>query len=222
VDNAVFRQSGERLAGDAFNRVRRPVGAHVGKHLGGAGQLVAHQHRHAVEAVVFRGDDEGFAYAVPVERAIEQRFGGIAVRVLIGPVALALEARGDGVVAQRLFDQPFFRQLLVALHHVADAHRHQQALFQHRAALFGVALILLRVLVFAVAEVFIRPRQRHFQLAFIIDFLVDAAAQLGHVHRLHFHTEPGLEEVVIDDRTGDPHRHAANGKIAFALHAGHR
>ena len=100
VDDAVLRQPGERLSGDAFYRFRRPVGAHVGKYLSGAGQLVAHQHCHAVEAVVFRGDDKGFAYAVPVERAIEQRFGGIAVGVLIGPVALALKTRSDGVIAQ--------------------------------------------------------------------------------------------------------------------------
>ena len=149
---------------------------------------MAHQHRHAVEAVVFRGDNEGFAYAIPVERAVKQRFGGVAVRVLIGPVTLALEACGNGVVAQRLFDQSFFRQLLVALHHVANAHRHQQALFEYRAALLGITFILLRVLVFAVAEGFIRPRQRHFQLAFIIDFLIDTAAQYGHIHRLDLHT----------------------------------
>ena len=107
-------------------------------------------------------------------------------------MTLALEACGNGVVAQRLFDQSFFRQLLVALHHVANAHRHQQALFEYRAALLGITFILLRVLVF------------------------------GHIHRLYLHTEPGLEEVVIDDRTGDSHRYTADGKIAFALHAGDR
>ena len=166
---------------------------------------MAHQHGHAVEAVVFGGDDERLAHAVPVKRAVEQRFGGIAIGVLIGPVALTLETGGDGVVAQRLLHQPFFRQLRVALHHVADAHRHQQALFQHRAALRFIALILLGVLIFAVAEMFIRPRQRHLQLGFIIDFLIDSPAQLRHVDSLNLHPEPGFKEVVVDDGAGDAH-----------------
>ena len=120
-------------------------------------------------------------------------------------MALTLETGGDGVVAQRLLHQPFFRQLRVALHHVADAHRHQQALFQHRAALCFIALILLSVLIFAVAEVFIRPRQRHLQLGFIIDFVIDSPAQLRHVDSLDLHAEPEFKEIVVDDGAGDAH-----------------
>ena len=205
VNDAVLRPPGERLPGDPLNGVRRPVGAHVGKHLGGAGELMTHQHGHAVEAVVFGSDDKWLAHPVPVKRAVEQRFSGIAIGVLIGPVALTLETGGDGVVAQRLLHQPFFRQFRVALHHVADAHRHQQALFQHRAALCFIALILLSVLIFAVAEVFIRPRQRHLQLGFIIDFLIDSPAQLRHVDSLDLHAEPGFKEIVVDDGAGDAH-----------------
>ncbi len=44
------------------NGIRRPVGAYVGKHLGGAGELMAHQHGHAVEAVVFGSDDKRYAH----------------------------------------------------------------------------------------------------------------------------------------------------------------
>lgn len=104
MNNAVFRQAAECLAGDAFYGFRRPVGSHVGEYLRGTGELMAEQHRYAVQTVIFGGDDKRFAYAVPVKRTIEQRFGGIAIRVLIGPVALALEAGGNGVVAQRFFN----------------------------------------------------------------------------------------------------------------------
>ncbi len=44
----------------------------------GTSELMAEQHRYV--RLSFRGDDKRFAYAVPVKRAIEQRFGGIAVR----------------------------------------------------------------------------------------------------------------------------------------------
>ena len=37
VDDTVLGEAGERFAGDAFNRFRRPVGTDVGEHLGGAG-----------------------------------------------------------------------------------------------------------------------------------------------------------------------------------------
>ena len=57
----------------------------------------------------------------------------------------------------------------------------------------------------AVLKVFIRPRQRHLQLGFIIDFLIDSPAQLRHVDSLHLHAEPGLKKVVVDDRSGDAH-----------------
>lgn len=83
MNNAVLRQSAERLAGDAFYGFRRPVGSYVGEYLRGTSELMAKQHRYAVQTVIFGGDDKRFAYAVPVKRAIEQRFGGIAIRVLI-------------------------------------------------------------------------------------------------------------------------------------------
>ena len=205
MNDAVLSKAGQRFTRHAFNRLWRPVGAHIGKDLGRAGELMAEQHRYAVQAVVFGCDNERFTNAIPVKGTVEQRFGGIAIWVLIGPVTLSLEARGDRVIAQGFFDQTFVCQLFVTLHHVANAHSHQQAFFQHCAALFSVTLILLRVLIFAVAEVFVRPRQRHFQLGFIIDFLVNATTQLGHINRLHLHTQPGFKEVMVDDRTGDAH-----------------
>ena len=66
-------------------------------------------------------------------------------------------------LAQRLLDQPsasFSLPCIMSRIHIAI----QQALFQHHAALFFIALIVLRVLVLAVAGSFVRPGQRHFQL----------------------------------------------------------
>lgn len=84
MNNAVLSKAGQRFTRDALHRLWRPVGAHIGKDLRRTGELMAEQHRHAVQAVVFGGDNERFAYAIPVEGAVEQRFGGITIRILIG------------------------------------------------------------------------------------------------------------------------------------------
>ena len=66
--------------------------------------------RRAVEAVIFRGDDVRRADAVPIEGGIEDRFQEIAVGLVIGPLALALETGGDGVVALRFLAKAQFGQ----------------------------------------------------------------------------------------------------------------
>ena len=54
----------------AFYGFGAPVGAHVGENGGRLGNQVTQQHGYAVQGVVFRGQDEGFADAVPVEGGI--------------------------------------------------------------------------------------------------------------------------------------------------------
>jgi hypothetical protein len=94
------------FAAGLFDRLHAPVGAQVGENLGGVGEQVAEEHAGAVERVVFGGDDVGRALAVPVERGIEDGFEEIAVGEVVGPLALALETGGDGIVAVRLLAEP--------------------------------------------------------------------------------------------------------------------
>ena len=86
--------------------------------------------------------------------------------------------------------------------------------------MLGIALILFVIFIFAIAEVFISPGQRHFQFGFVVNLLIDTATQFGHIHRLDFHSQPGFKEVVINNGTGDTHRNAAQRQIAFTFHAG--
>ena len=64
----------------------------------------------AVEGVVLGGDDVGRADAVPVKRRVEDGLEEVAVGQVVGPLALALEAAGDGVVADGLFAKAQLRQ----------------------------------------------------------------------------------------------------------------
>ena len=67
MQNAARRRAGERVAGDALDRVGTPIRAHVGKNLRGVGEQIAKEHGRAVETVVFRRDNVRRADAVPVE-----------------------------------------------------------------------------------------------------------------------------------------------------------
>ena len=90
----------ERLATGFLDGLAAPVGAEVGENLGAVGEQPAEKHAGAVEGVVFGSDDVGRALAVPIERGIEHGFHEVAVGVVVGPLALALETGGDGIVAE--------------------------------------------------------------------------------------------------------------------------
>ncbi len=190
VNNAVLSPVSELLAGNAFNRLRRPVGTHIGEDLRGAGHQVPKEHCHAVQTVIFGRHHVRLANAIPVERAVKQRLCGIAVGIMIGPVTLPLETGSYRVIAQRLLHAAHLSKFRVALHHVAYTHRHQQAFPQDRCILLLVAAILLRIFIFAEAEMCFRPAQCQFKLLFIVDLMIDTTAQLGHIYRLHLHTKP--------------------------------
>ncbi len=74
--------------------------------------------------VVLGGEDVGLADAVPVEGRVEDRLHEVAVREVVGPVPLALEAAEDGVVAEGLLAEADLGQPRVADHQVAGDHGH--------------------------------------------------------------------------------------------------
>ena len=111
-------------AGGLLDGLGAPVGAHVGEDLRRVGQQVAEEHRRAVERVVLGGHDGGLADAGPVEVRVEDGLQNVAVREVVRPLALALEARGDGAVAAGLFLKAQLGQARVAVHEVAGDERH--------------------------------------------------------------------------------------------------
>ena len=137
-------------------------------------------------------------------------------------MALSLEPGRDGVIAQRFLHAAHRSEFWVTLHHVADAHRHQQTLPQDRGILLFIATILLRVFILAETEMCLRPVQGQLKFLLVVNLMIDAATQFGHIHRLHLHPQPGFKEVVIDNRARNPHRDAAHRQITFPLHAGDR
>jgi len=139
VYNAARRSAFQLVTGDALDRVRAPVGAHVGEDLGGVGEQVTQKHRHAVKAVIFRGNDEWSADAVPVKGTVEDGFEEVAVGLVIRPLPLALETRSDGVVAVGLFAKAHLGELGIADHHVAGDEGHLDRGFPFAVEMFAGA-----------------------------------------------------------------------------------
>ena len=83
------RDIGSRHAGDG---IRAPVGAEIGENLRGVGEQPTEEHGGAVEGIVFGCDNVRSAAAVPVERGVQNRLEEVAIRHVVGPLALALEA----------------------------------------------------------------------------------------------------------------------------------
>ena len=190
MDDPARRRTGERIAGDPLHRLRAPEGAHVGKDLSGAGELVPEKHCDAVEEIVLRCADERFPYPVPVEGGVEQRLHEVAVGEVVRPLALALEAGGCRIVAHRFLLEPQLREARVSYHEVAADHRHLHHELPVRVLLRAGALRGGRVAVEALGAVLFHPVEGFRELDRIVDLLVHAAGELRHVHHLVAHAEP--------------------------------
>ena len=124
MDDALARLAAQLVAGDAFHRRRAPVSAHVGENLRRVGEQVPKEHGGAVERIVFGGENKRLTDAVPVEGRVQDCFHEVAVGGMVGPLALSLKARRDGVAAQSFFTVAQFRQARIAHHQVARDDRH--------------------------------------------------------------------------------------------------
>ena len=145
VDHAASGYTAQLVTGDTLDRSRAPVGAHIGKDLGGVGQQVAKEHGSAVQAVVFGSHDVWLAQTVPIEGRIQDRLHEIAVGLEVGPLALALETGQDGVMSQGFLAKAELSQARVANHQVAGDHRHLDDFFPILVLLRPAALVMWRV-----------------------------------------------------------------------------
>ena len=185
---------------------------------------MADGHADAVLAVVLGGDDVGRAEAVPVDHRVEDRLADVEVRIAVRPLALALRAGGDGVVALRPFDVLVAgdprgraaRELRVALHEVAHEDRLAEALADQlvlgeRARELAVVLVPVDDL-----ERLLEPLAGALELVVVVELLVDAGVQARHVERAGAHAEGVEHHVAAQVRADDAHRDAADAEEVLA------
>ena len=79
-------------AGHALHSLGAPVGAYVGENACLVGEQVAKHHGNGIEAVVLSGKGNRLLFAAPVKGGVHKGLGKVAVRLPVGPHALALEA----------------------------------------------------------------------------------------------------------------------------------
>ena len=204
-----LRHALELVAGCLLDSLGAPVGAHVGEDLRRVRQQLAEEHAHAVERIVLGGEHVCLARAVPVERRVEHRFGEVAVRVKIRPLALALEAAGDRVVADHLF-LAACGQVRVAVVEVLDDAHHLEREGPVLLLLLGGLLQLGGVLVEALGAVLAAPSERALKLRLVVDTVFHAADDLDLIDGFHAHAEVFLEEVGVHDRARDAHADGAD------------
>src|SRR5690606_3519353 len=101
MQNAAFRMSGQLMARYPLYRFRTPVRAHIGEDLCRIRKQIAEQHHNAVEHVILSRYQIRGANPVPVEGGIQYRLQEVAVREVVGPLTLSLEAGHDRIVTER-------------------------------------------------------------------------------------------------------------------------
>ena len=99
MEETLFRTE----TGNAFYRIRAPIRPHVSKNLRTTGELMTKQHTDRIQTVVFSGKNVWWAHAVPVISRIQHGFHKIAIRQMVGPMALTLETSSNGIVTERFF-----------------------------------------------------------------------------------------------------------------------
>ena len=200
--------------------VGAPVGAEVGKDLGAVGQQPAEEHAGPVHGVVFRGHDVGGALPIPIEGTVEDRLEVIPIRVVVGPLPLALEAPGNGVVAVGLFTEAQFGQPGIAHHQVAGDEGHLDGVFPFLVQLFAAARFRRAVEVLSFRAVLLRPGQGLLVFHLVEQPLVDPSAEFAHIDGLDPHAEVIFQERGIDHAAGDAHARSSHGQIGFSADSG--
>ena len=218
VDDAAGGAPLGAVTGDALDRVGAPVGAHVGEDLRPVGQQVVEHHGGAVEVVVLRRHQAGAARAVPVEGRVDERLHEVAVGQVVGPLALALEARDERAVAGGLLLESQFGEPRVALHEVAPDEHHLGDVGPPLLVLLRGAPGRLVVEVLALDEVGADPGVGQLEVLRVVDAERDPALDLHHVDVLVAHAQVVVPELLLDHAAGDAHGDAADGQVGPALH----
>ena len=137
-------------------------------------------------------------------------------------MSLALEASRDTIMSERLFAKADFCQTKVAHHQIASDQRHFDGNLPILIFLGPAALLFRRVDILPLLAVGFHPGKSFFEFHGVVNLLIDAAQKLGHIDRFDTHPQVGLEETLVHDRTGNPHRYTPHRNITFSSHSGHR
>ena len=221
VHDAVLGQTFHGVAGHALHSGGAPVGADVGEAGSATRQLVQQKHAHAVHGIVFRGEGNSLTRAVPVEGAVEEGFGHIAVRVEVRPVTLSLETAANGIEAHAFFLAVDFLELGIAMHHIAEDDGHEDRLAQGAFLLLGGEDEVGAVAVRANLHELLGPFHGKLELSLVVDAQFHAAAHFGHVDSLHAHAHVAFPEGLVNNGTCDTHGAATDGEVALATQGGH-
>ena len=206
------------VARHALRGLRRPEGTHVREDLGAVRQKLHEQHAKAVQHVVFRSQNDGLLLSFEIEGGIENRFRIVAVRPVVCPLTLSLEAAGDGVVSQHLLVE-LRGQVLVALHQILDDAVHLNRELPLLVLLLTVEFYKVRIVVAAFLAVLLRPGKGSLDFLMIVNALFHTAENLDLIDGLHAHSQVLLHEGLVNDGSADSHTHGADLQIGFSSHS---
>ena len=108
------------------------------------------------------------------------------------------------------------------MHKIHDDQRHLHDKFPI-CIFLGASLLFFRAVfvpAFVDFTVFLYPSHRFLKFFGVVNTFVHPAQNLYFVHAFVSHAEVFLKEVVVYDRTGDTHRHAADRKVRFSSQLG--
>ena len=224
MDKAIFCHAGGCHSGDPLAGLRAPIGAHIVEAGSGAGDQGAQHHRHAVQSIVLCGKGRGGLFAVPVKAGSHNGLGKVRIGQPVGPVALPLEAAGNGVLAQSLLVPAHFVQLGIAVENGPHDHGHlgdeRPVLVRvyHLGLANDLRQVLTGVAVKALFAVGLDPAQRFVKLVMIVNAQGDPAHNLGHIYPLGTNAKVFLEHFRVAEAAGNTHGNAAQVHIGLVLH----
>ncbi len=107
MDNTAvfFRFSFKLIAGHALRRFRRPIGTDISENLSAVRKKLHEKHSETVQYVILCREYHRLLLSFKVEGRIQNCFRIVAVRPMIRPLTLSLEAGCDRIVTNALLDE---------------------------------------------------------------------------------------------------------------------
>ena len=130
---------------------------------------------------------------------------------MVRPLALSLEACGNGIAPAGLFHKAHLGQFGVANHDIAEDNIAFHDEFPLLVFFFPCKLLVLRILIESLLTILLYPFEGHLELLMVVDAAVDAAKDLHFIDGLTAHAQIFLEEILVDGGAGDAHAHRSDG-----------
>ena len=207
------------ITGDALYAIATPEGTNIGEDRSAAVEEPFEEHPNTVESVILCREGIGFPGAIPVESAVKQGFGEIAVRIEVSPLTLPLESANNRIVAQSFLFAALWK-VLVPVVEVFDDAAHLDRKFPVFFFLLRRTLKFCGVFINARMAVGFRPSKSLFVFLVVIDTQGHAANDFDLINAFHTHSKVFFNEIVVDDGAADAHAARADLQIALPAHRG--